>query len=88
MTITEAMRQALEQTQRINRLQTELALAHAARAKALEVVAPALAVQGQSESINLTAPTTPGDVVWHPDGPPPETVAIYYTNATADEPAQ
>ena len=64
MTITEAMRQALEQTQRINRLKTELVLAHSARAKALEVVAPALAVQGQSESLDLTAPFAPGDVVF------------------------
>jgi hypothetical protein len=86
MTITEAMRQALEQTQRINRLQIELAEASAARAKALEVVAPALAIQGQpAQTLSLT-PVAAGDAA--PSEQAPETPGIYYTNATADEPAQ
>jgi len=58
MTITEAMRQALEQTQRINRLQAELEAAHAERTRALAIIGPALAIVG-GEPETLTLAGTP-----------------------------
>ena len=65
MTITEAMRTALEQTQRINRLQIELVEATAARARAIEIFTPALAVQGQDTVLVLSP--TPNSAALDPD---------------------
>ena len=63
MTTTEAMRVALEQTQRINRLQAELEAARTERTRALAIIGPALAIAGaEPETLTLAGAVEAADL--------------------------